>query len=279
MAAMAMMVRMMRVMIIIDNSDDDDDDDCCNCHYHFLTVRKNKHMGLVKKTCQQIQCKIMMLSVDANTNIGVLFIIMSLVFKKESCDNAGQTYQYSKLLMATQLSPADSRTHNYPNCGNTQWVSDWSLTMPSMVASAETTWVTTFLRGSGSSSMRYLTGISLVRTQRHKHQDNNAWDLHSFGIPPHTLKNKHEIRSSLLETNVFPTKALLKMILVDFPFPKVGHVSSLQGSDRGQNGWNWFPPSSAATHPGLGVVRCKFNMTTYCKDRKYTFNLGCPPSQ
>ena len=79
-----------------------------------------------------------------------------------------------------------------------------------MVASAETTWATTFFRGSDSSSMRHLL-------------DNN--------------------------------------------------VSSLEGSDRGQNGWNWFPPSSAATHPGLGVVRCKFNMPTYCKDRKYTFNL------
>ena len=98
MAATAMMVRMMKVMIIIDNSGDDDDaDDCCNCHYHVLTVRKNKHMGLVNNF-------VMMLSVDANTN----------------CDDAGQTYQYSKLLMATQLSPTDSRTHTYPNCGNTQ---------------------------------------------------------------------------------------------------------------------------------------------------------------
>ena len=47
--------------------------------------------------------------------------------------------------------------------------------------------------------------------------------------PPGMYKTRRNIlgQTTLLRTNISPTKALLKMI---FPFPKVGYVSSLEGT-------------------------------------------------
>ena len=177
----------MMMTMINENYDDDDDDD-------------DKNMGSLVGC---YFCKIMMLALGANIHVVVHCSSLWWWLKN---DTAGKPYQHSKLFMARRVSSTNSQTHKYAICGYISWVSDWSLTMSSMVVSAEATWVTTFWGDFGSRNPRYLTQIRVVRTQRHKHQQNNAWNPHSLGSLPQTIENKHKIKG-IFEKSTFSQSA------------------------------------------------------------------------